>query len=187
MKFFVIFFLIFLWSCQPIEKIEPVVFDNSQLSNISITASEIEVINRYESKFSDDYIDHSLKIPPINRIQAWFSENVKFLGEENKLEIIIVDASIKKTEIKNTNSKKYQEKEIYKYEIFYLVEYNLYDNLSLLLASTNVEVYRSTTSGKFISLNETNLILDDLIYLALKDFANETSNLFEIYMKDYII
>ena len=76
MKFFVIFFLIFLWSCQPIEKIEPVVFDNSQLSNISITASEIEVINRYESKFSDDYIDHSLKIPPINRIQAWFSENV---------------------------------------------------------------------------------------------------------------
>ena len=59
MKRFVFFFV--LLSCQPIEIIEPVVFDNDQLSSISINAKNIEIQQTYEPKFIDPYIDHSLE------------------------------------------------------------------------------------------------------------------------------
>ena len=78
-----------------------------------------------------------------------------FCIAENKLEINILDASIKKIETKNKEAKKYEEKDIFYYEIFYLVEYNLYDDTNYLIASTIVESFRSTTSGRFISIIET--------------------------------
>ena len=39
-------------------------------------------------------------------------------------------------------------------ELFFLVEYNLYDNSNNLIASTLVEAKRSTTSGVYISIIE---------------------------------
>ena len=49
-----------------------------------------------------------------------------------------------KKEIDNVNAKKYEEKTIFKYDVF-LVEYELYDS-NYLIANTTVESSRSTTS-----------------------------------------
>ena len=68
-------------------------------------------------------------------------------------------------------AKKYEEKTIYLYEVFFLVEYELYDAAGYLLANTTVESSRSTTSQKFISLNETELIIYDVINKSLLDFS----------------
>ena len=86
----------------------------------------------------------------------------------------------------NVDAKKYEEKTIFKYEVFYLVEYELYDNSNYLIATTTVETSRSTTSQKYISLNETEIIINDLLVSAMKDYINETKNQFSIYMKDYL-
>ena len=185
MKRLVFFFV--LLSCQPIEIIEPVVFDNDQFSSISINAKNIEIKQTYETKFIDPYIDHSLKHPPIERLKSWIQTNVNTFGKKNKLEINILDASLKKFEGQNFKPKKYEEKDIYKYELFYLIEFSLYDDTSYLIASTIVESFRSTTSGRFISILEKEKIIDDLILKSLTDITNESKRLINLYMSDYIL
>ena len=86
----------------------------------------------------------------------------------------------------NVDAKKYEEKTIFKYEVFYLVEYELYDSSSYLIANTTVETSRSTTSQKYISLNETEIIINDLLILAMRDYIKETKNQLTIYMGDYL-
>ena len=185
MKRLVFFFI--LLSCQPIEVIEPVVFDNDQFSSISINAKNIEIKQTYELKFIDPYIDHSLEQPPIERIKSWIQTNVNTFGKNNELKINILDASIKKIEEQNLKAKKFEETDIYKYELFYLIEFSLYDDTSYLIASTIVESFRSTTSGRFISILETEKIIDDLILESLRDITKESKRLIILYMSDYIL
>ena len=185
MKRFVIFLILF--SCQPIEINESVVFDNDQLSNILINAENIKIIQTYESKFVDPYIDHSLKYPPVERLRSWIQTNVNPFGKNNQLKINILDASIKKIEEQDFKAKKFEEKDIYKYELFYLIEYNLYDDSNFLIASTIVESFRSITSGRFISILEKEKIIDDLILESLRDITKESKKLINLYMSDYIL
>ena len=105
---------------------------------------------------------------------------------ENKLIINILDASIIKNEIENIDAKKYEEKTIFKYELFFLVEYELYDDSGFLKAITTVETSRSTTSQKYNSLNEVEIIINDLLITAIKDYINESKNQLSIHMKDYL-
>ena len=55
-----------------------------------------------------------------------------------------------------------------------------------LKSNATVETSRSTTSQKYISLNETELIINDLLILAMKDYIKETKNQLSIYMSDYL-
>ena len=187
MKKIIYLFLFILLSCQPVENIDQIVFDNSQLPEISIICKEIKIIETYAAVFDDPYIDHSLLHSPKKRLINWIETNFNSSSNQNVLEINIIDASIKKTEQPNLEAKKYEEKNIYKYELFYLVEFNLYDDSKFLIASTNVESYHSTTSGKFISIAETERIIDELILESLRDFSNESKTLINEYMKEYII
>jgi len=187
MRYIILSLFFIFTSCQSVDVIEQVVFDNAQLPIISINAKDIKINKSYESKYADPYIDHSMHRPPINRLISWTQTNIKAFGTENIFEINILDASIKRIEELDTEAKKYEEKEIYKYEIFYLVEYNLYDNTNYLIASTNVESFRSTTSGRFISILESERIIDDLILNSLKDISNESKILINQYMSDYIL
>ena len=181
-----LFFFVFL-SCQPIEIIEPVVFDNDQFSSISINVKNIEIKQTYEPKFIDPYIDYSLKHPPAERLKSWIQTNVNIFGKNNKLKINIFDASIKKTEEQDLKAKKFEEKDIFKYELFYLIEFNLYDDSNFLIASTIVESFRSITSGRFISILEKEKIIDDLILESLRDITKESKRLINLYMSDYIL
>ena len=183
-SFILIFFVIL--SCQPVEILKPIEIDTSRFEKISINAEQIQVNNKYNSVFSKSNIEDQIKKSPINLMAEWNSQNILKLGSENKLVINILDASIKKTEIMNIGAKKYEERTIFNYELFYLVEYELYDSSGFLIANTTVETSRSTTSQKYISLNETEIIINDLLILGMKDYINETKNQLSIYMGDYL-
>ena len=183
-SFILIFFIIL--SCQPVEILKPVEIDTARFEKISINAEKIEVNKKYNSVFSKSNIEDQIQKSPVNLMAEWNSQNILKLGNENKLVINILDASIKKTEIMNVDAKKYEEKTIFKYEVFYLVEYELYDSSSYLIANTSVETSRSTTSQKYISLNETEIIINDLLISAMRDYINETKNQLSIYMRDYL-
>ena len=108
-------------------------------------------------------------------------------GLKGELKINILDASIKKIEEQNLKAKKFEETDIYKYELFYLIEFSLYDDTNYLIASTIVESFRSTTSGRFISILETEKIINDLILESLRDITKESKRLLNLYMSDYIL
>ncbi len=182
---FILIFLIIL-SCQPIEILKPIEIDTSTFEKISINAAKIEVNKKHNSVFSKSNIEDQIQKSPINLMAEWNSQNILKIGDENKLVINILDASIKKTEIMNVGAKKYEEKTIFNYELFFLVEYELYDSSSFLIANTTVETTRSTTSQKFISLNETEIIINDLLILAMRDYINETKKQLSNYMGDYL-
>jgi len=183
-SFILIFFVIL--SCQPVEILKPIEIEASRFEKISINAEQIEVIKKYNSVFAKSNIEDQIQKSPINLMVEWNSENIIKLGNENKLVINILDASIKKNEIINVGAKKYEEKTIFNYELFYLVEYELYDSSGFLIANTIVETSRSTTSQKYISLNETEIIINDLLILAMKDYINEMKKQLSIYMGNYL-
>lgn len=188
MKFFLIIFaILFVNSCQPTENIENVVFDNKQLSNFNILSQTIDIKIVFEKKISEPYIGHTLKISPSQRVVDWVKDNFKAIGNENIFDITIIDASLVKTEFENENAKNFDEKINYKFELFYLIEFNLYDDSNNLIASTLVETVRSTTSGLLISIQDKEKIINDLIYLSLVDLSKESQKLLKKYMDDFIL
>ena len=185
-KYFFIFFVM-LTSCQQSEVIDKIIFDYNELSKIVFSAENKKINNIYKSKFSDTYIDHSLKIPPINHLNLFFKNNFNIIGFENEIVINILDASIKKSEIVNTDIEKYKEKTIFLYEISFIVDYVLYDDNNLVLAKAKVESFRSTTSGKFISLLQSETIIDSLILNCLSDFSVKSQELINKHMFNYVL
>ena len=185
-NYLVVIIFLYVLSCQPVEIIEPVTFDYSKLDKISISANEIIINSEYKPKFSNKNIEDQIPNPPINIIKEWNNQNILNFGKENKLIINILDASIINQEVSNIEAEKYEEKTVFKYKIFFLVEYELYDNSNFLIANTTVESSRSTTSKKYISLNERDIVINNLLHDALKDFIKETKSMMNTYMFGYI-
>lgn len=185
--FILLIFLFAVSSCNKIEVLDEIVFDYDQLPKIAFSAEQKKVIETYETKFSDPFIDYSLPKPPKEHLKSWIESNFAIIGTENKLIINIIDSSLTKSEVANANAKKYEEKTIYLFEINYLAEYILYDDSNAILSSTTVETKRSITSGKFISLMELDRIIESLILDALTDFAKKTEELIKIHMSGYIL
>ena len=186
-KLFLLFTVLFIHSCQTIEKVDSIVFDNQQLSKFEISSKNIEIKEIFEKKFSDPFIGHTLEVDPSQRITSWVNDNFKSIGNENIFIVSILDASLLQTEFENTQAKNFDEKINYKYELFYLIEFNLLDDSRNLIATTLVETSRSTTSGKYISINEKENIINDLIYQSLEDLTSETETLLKKYMDEYIL
>ena len=185
--FILLIFLFAVSSCNKIEVLDEIVFDYDQLPKIVFSAEQKKVKETYETKFSDPFIDYSLPKPPKEYLKSWIESNFAIIGTENKLIINIIDSSLTKSEVANANAKKYEEKTIYLFEINYLAEYILYDDSNAILSSTTVETKRSITSGKFISLMESDRIIESLILDALTDFAKKTEELIKIHMSGYIL
>ena len=183
-SFTLILFLVL--SCQPVEILRPIEIDTSNLDTISIYSKNIEINKKYNSVFSQNNIEEQIQKSPIDIIVEWHNKNILKIGNENKLVINILDASITKNEIENIDAKKYEEKTIFKYELFFLVEYELYDDIGILEAITTIETSRSTTTQKYVSLNEVEIIINDLLITAMKDYINETKNQLSIYMGNYL-
>ena len=186
-KIFIFIILVFISSCQKVEILDPIVFDYNQFAKVSINAEKKNTIILYEPKFEEPFIDHSLENSPILYFNNWTKNNIQTFGTKNYFEINVIDASVKKTEIPNIDSKKYEEKTIFLYEVNYLVEFVIYDDSNFKLASAIVEANRTTTSGKYISLIEVERIIEDMIYKCLKDFSNKSKELIKDHMKQYIL
>ena len=186
-KIFIFIILVFISSCQKVEILDPIVFDYNQFTKISINAEKKNTIILYEPKFVEPFIDHSLENSPILYFNNWTKNNIQTFGTNNYFEINVIDASVKKTEIPNIDSKKYEEKTIFLYEVNYLVEFVIYDDSNFKLASAIVEANRTTTSGKYISLIEVERIIDDMIYKCLKDFSKKSNDLIKDHMNQYIL
>ena len=106
-------------SCQPVDILTPIEIDTSKLDTISINAKVTEINKEYNSVFSQNNIEEQIQKSPIDVIVEWHNKNILKIGNENKLIINILDASITKNEIENVDAKKYEEKTIYKYCLLY--------------------------------------------------------------------
>ena len=188
LKIIIAFFVFFsLFSCQPIEILDEIIFDNNLLTKININAEQKYINDIYEINYVDPYIDHSITHPPLLRIKNWLDENINIFGSQNKLTINIVDASLTRIERENESKKKYEEKTEFFYEMRYMLEFVLYDDNDLILATTVVEAKHSTTSGKFISLNEKENIVDTLILDTLIDVSLQSEELLKKHMFEFVL
>ena len=186
-KFLFLLLFFILLSCQKIEILEDISFDYNELSKITINAEIKNVLNLYEPSFSEPYIDHSLILPPKFYLNKWINSNINIFGTENNILINILEASVKKSEIINIDKKKYEEKTIFLFEVNFLVEFILYDDSNLILAKTLVETNRTTTSAKYISIQENEKIIKTIIYDSLVDFSIKAKELIEFHMKKFIL
>jgi hypothetical protein len=186
-NFYLFIFLLFFYSCQPVELIDKIIFDYDNLSQITLSANQKDINNLYESRYIDSYIDNSLKHPPVFFLTKWLDYNIDLIGNENKFEVNILESSLKKSEIKNNELKKYQEKTIFLFEVKYLVEFILFSDNNSVLGTLTVEVKRTTTSSKFISIQENDNIISYLILDCLNEFSKKSEELIKIHLKNYVL
>ena len=188
-KFIFLFILSgFIISCQKTELLDDIVFDNNLLNKININAELKEINDFHELKISEQFIDHTMQFPPSKRIESWLEDNIITFGSTNKLIININESSITQNEIVNKEkTKSLIENKEYHYIINILINFVLYNDNGLILATTNVEVNRSTTSSMFISINERNHILDSLTLEALRDVTKKSIELLKIHMSEYVL
>ncbi len=187
--FFIFICLSVFSSCQNTQLIEDVVFDNALLNKISINAENKEINVTYKTIVNEPFIDHVMETLPRTRISSWLENNITNFGTENKLVIDIKNASITRKDI-NSEVKVagiVKKNDEYLYELNLEVFFILYNDSSQILATTKTEVFRSTTSSKFISLNQRNQILDNLTKEALKDLSNKSFELLQLHMSEYIL
>ena len=133
-KKYILIISFFLISCQPVEIMQEVVFDNTVLNKFNVVAEQKTINNLYELKYDEKYIDGSLTNPPLLRLNNWLNENFIIFGNENTFVINILDASITKIERENSNKKKYEGKNEFFYELSFVVEYVLYSDNEIILA-----------------------------------------------------
>jgi len=175
-----------LYSCQQVVTLDKMVFDYTQFSKITISAEQ-KNISTYESNINDSYIGYYLEIPPNYYLNEWIENNIIIFGSENQLTVNIINASLKKSEVPNSDLNKNQEKKIFLFELIFIVEFILYDDYDTVLSSSIVETSRTTTSGKYISINETEKIIDNLIFDCLTDFSMKAKETIYLHMKNFII
>ena len=185
--FFLFLLSLSILSCRPVETTDQVIFDYSKLNQITVSAQNKNINDLYELKYGDDYIAHFPDNPPVYFVNQWLTKNINLIGNENTFEINIIESSLRKKEIKNNEEKKYKEKTIFLYELKFLVEFILYDDSQFFLASTVVEVNRTITSSRYISLVENENIVNNLIYSSLVDLSNKAYELINIHLKDYVL
>ena len=68
-----------------------------------------------------------------------------------------------------------------------MIEFELYDDNNFMLATINAETERTTTSSKFVSLNEKERVLDTLILEALLDISLKSDELLKTHMSEYLL
>ena len=83
----ILLFLLTVIACQPIEKVNPIVFDNSQFANFNILSTSVKINEIFERKISDPYIGHTLTVSPSQRIINWINDNFKPIGNENTFNV----------------------------------------------------------------------------------------------------
>ena len=186
-RYYLIILIVLIFSCQPIEKLDKIAFNYESLTKIDISAKKKNVINLYEFNYNDPYIDHSLENSPVKYLNTWVEKNINVFGNENTLEINILDASLKKIEIENNDSKKYKEKKIFLFEINFLIELILYDNNNNLLSNIIVEAKRSTTSSRYISIQKNESIIELLVFNCLIDISNKADELVKKHFMSFIL
>ena len=180
-----------LSSCQKNVIYEDVVFNNSLLNNINIMAEKKEIQVSYVSILNEPFIDYVMETSPTKRVIWWLEDNINHFGTENKLVIDIQNASIVRKginkEVKVNVAGIVKNQNDYLYELNFKILFLLYDDSDQILATTKVEVSRSTTSSQFISLNESTRILDNLILDSLRDLSNKSIELIKLHMSKYIL
>ena len=178
-----------LSSCQKTEFLDDVVFDNSLLNNMSFNAGKKEIKVTFETTFNEPFIDHVMATSPTTRVISWLENNVNNFGIMNKIVIDIQKASIIRKEvdreIKVASIIKKQNE--YIYELNFEVSFLLYNDSDQIVATTKTEIFRSTTSSKFISLNERDQILDNLTLDSLRDLSKKSTELLKIHMFEYML
>ena len=179
----------FIISCQSNTIKKDVLFDNEILNQISINSEKKDIIVSYQYSLVDPYIDHLIEIHPSKRISSWINSNINNFGTMNKLLINIKDASIKRSEIINQIKVAgvLKDNKEYKYEMNIVLQYLLIDDNGNDLVSTDVRVKRTTTSNRYISINESDFILDNLTYESLKDIAKKSEEMLKLHMSEYIL
>ena len=68
-----------------------------------------------------------------------------------------------------------------------MIEFVLIDDNDLILAIVKAESTNSTTSIKYISINEKERIIDELILNSLEDISNKSEELFKKHMNEFML
>jgi len=187
-KLFLIFILI-LSSCDNPPPPEGPDISFTKYQPIYFDVAKIDIVDEYKSPMRMPNVEHLLPISPAEAMHIWVKDRLHGAGMENRMQVIIQDASVKVTQLEKpegmtgflTNS---QDK---KYDAKLAVEIRIYSPESAISqASVTASVTRSITIDEKSSVAERTAIFKQFIHDLMEGMNAQLEQNIYMYFGKYI-
>ena len=102
-RFFLTITCIVLASCQTaVPQMDSKLPRFSDKAVIRLNAASIDVLEEYTSSAKPPYIEHMFNYSPSEVFKSWVNDRLKSTGKSRRIEITILDASVKETDLQKT-------------------------------------------------------------------------------------
>lgn len=166
--------------------------ENNKLAGppIGLAVTRIEILPDYTPPATPQHVEDRMPVAPMEAVTIWAQQNLKAVGQGSLLRIDVTDASVVESQLEVERSawEVFSPDVIEQYNATLEVTFKLYTPPSLLpVAEVSMQVTRSLTVSPSASLDERNVLFNQLITLLMSDFDHEARAKMDEYFSDYII
>lgn len=154
---------------------------------IYFDVANITVEDEYESPMKPPNVEHLIPISPSDAIHTWVKDRLRTVGTSKSLEVIIKDASIISTPIKQPDGFLPSLHNSNRYDAKLNVEMRIYgSNDAMSLASIDVTATQSIIIDESVSLDERRALFNKMIFSLMESANAELEKNIYQYFHNYI-
>ena len=155
---------------------------------IQVNVAKIETVEAYKSPFSAPNVEHLMPYSPADATAIWIKDRLRATGHDKLLQITIVDASVKESDLPTTKGIKglFTVDQNKRYDARLEVEMKIYGEGALSESSTSAFVTRSITIPENASVNYRKNAYEKMLQELMKMLNDKLENNMLNYMGNYV-
>ena len=155
---------------------------------IQVNVAKIETVEAYKSPFSAPNVEHLMPYSPADAMAIWIKDRLRAIGHDKLLQITIVDASVKESDLPTTKGIKglFTVDQNKRYDARLEVEMKIYGEGALSESSTSAFVTRSITIPENASVNYRKNAYEKMLQELMKMLNDKLENNMLNYMGNYV-
>lgn len=151
---------------------------------IRLDAASININEEYQSPAKAPFVEHTFNYSPSDVLKSWVNDRIRTVGKSRRVEVTIMDASVKETSLPKTPGLKglFTNDQAARYDGTMDVEVRIYDeNKAIAVAEAKANGRVSRTLAENASLIERDAFFDKMSL----DLVNETTSELEKNLRQY--
>jgi hypothetical protein len=155
---------------------------------IQVNVARIETVEAYKSPYSAPNVEHLMSYTPADAMAIWIKDRLRATGHDKLLQITIVDASVKESDLPTTKGIKglFTVDQNKRYDARLEVEMKIYGEGALSESSTSAFVTRSITIPENASVIYRKNAYEKMLQELMKMLNDKLENNMLNYMGNYV-
>jgi hypothetical protein len=154
---------------------------------IYLDVANVDIDDDYESPMKPPNVEHLIPYSPMDAMHLWIKDRIRTVGTTKSVEIIIKDASVISTPVKDPGGMFPSFHNSNRYDAKLSVEMRIYaSKQAMSLASIDVTATQSFTIDNKASLDERRVIFNKMIFSLMESMNAELEKHIYQYFVSYI-